>query len=259
MNPVNKLRIVLFAAAIAILSWPAAASDGNQIMVFAAASLSNAVQDIGKAYEAESGTRVVLSFAASSLLAKQIESSGSVDMFFSADTEWMDYVDKRGLLAAGTRKNLLGNRLVLVAPAGTKTSLTIGSNFPLVKALGGGRLALADPDTVPAGKYAKAALTSLGVWNSVADHLAPAENVRVALAYVARGEAPLGIVYETDARIEPKVHVAGVFPENTHPPIVYPMALTKDAKPQAKAFLDYLSGAEARAVFEKYGFKMLSH
>ena len=259
MNPVNNIRIVLFAAAIAILSWSAAASDSSQITVFAAASLANAVQDIGKAYEAKNGTKVVLSFAASSLLAKQIESSDGVDMFISADMEWMDYLEKRRLLAADTRKNFLGNRLVLVAPADTKTSLTIGRNFPLMKALGNGRLALADPDTVPAGKYAKAALTSLGVWDSVADHLAPAENVRVALAYVARGEAPFGIVYETDARIESKVRVAGVFPENTHPPIVYPVALTKDAKSQAKAFLDYLNGPEARTVFEKYGFKVLSH
>jgi molybdate transport system substrate-binding protein len=166
----------------------------------------------------------------------------------------MDYLDKSGLIAHDTRKNLLGNHLVLIAPAGSSAALTIAPHFDLSGALGGGRLAIADPDSVPAGKYAKASLTSLGVWNAVVDHLALAENVRVALAYVARGEAPLGIVYATDALSEPKVKVVGTFPDGSHPPIVYPAALTKDAKPLAKAFLDYLDGPDARAVFRKDGF-----
>lgn len=246
----------LLALALALPSSAQAAAD-NRITVFAAASLTNAMQDIGTAYEAKGGDKVVFSFAASSLLAKQIELGGGADVFFSADTEWMDYLDKKGQLVAGTRHDLLGNRLVLVSPASLNTQIKIEKNFPLAKAMGAGRLALADPDSVPAGKYAKAALISLGVWDSVSTHLAPAENVRMALAYVARGETSFGIVYETDARIEPKVHIIGIFPETTHPRIVYPVALTKDSKPAAKAFLSYLDSAEARAVFEYYGFKVL--
>lgn len=229
----------------------------SAVTVFAAVSLTNALEDAGKAYEAKHPDKIVFSFAASSLLARQIEASSGVDIFFSADTEWMDYLDKKGLLAPGTRKNLLGNRLVLIKPADLKAAITIGKNFPLAQALGNSRLALADPDTVPAGKYARAALVSLGVWDSVAGHLAPAENVRVALAYVARGESPFGIVYQTDARIEPRVRIAGIFPEASHPPIVYPVALTKDAKSEARNFLDYLSNSESRAIFEKYGFTVL--
>jgi molybdate transport system substrate-binding protein len=259
MKSFHQMRLALFAAALAVMPPSAlAAASSDRITVFAAASLANTLQDIGKTYEAKTGRKLVFSFAASSLLAKQIESGGGAEMFFSADTEWMDYLDKRGLLAPGTRHNLLGNRLVLIEPANLNTPMIIGKNFPLAKALGIGRLALADPDTVPAGKYARAALISLGVWDSVASHLAPAENVRVALAYVARGEAPFGIVYETDARIEPKVRIVDTFPEATHPPIVYPVALTKDAKPEAKAFLDYLNGSEARAIFVKYGFGILT-
>jgi molybdate transport system substrate-binding protein len=255
MKSFRNMPVVLLAAALVFASLPAAADD--HITVFAAASLTNALQDIGQRYEAKTGGKIVFSFAASSLLARQIEASSGADIFFSADTQWMDYLDSRGVLAPGTRRNLLGNRLVLIEPANLNTSITIAKNFPLAKALGDGRLALADPDTVPAGKYARAALVSLGVWDSVAGHLAPAENVRVALAYVARGECTFGIVYETDARIEPRVRIAGIFPETSHPPIVYPVALTKDAKPEAKLFLDYLSNSEARAIFEKYGFTVL--
>ncbi|MGZ5940007.1 MAG: molybdate ABC transporter substrate-binding protein, partial [Rhizomicrobium sp.] len=173
------------------------------------------------------------------------------------DAEWMDYLDGRGLIAHATRRNLLGNRLVLIAPRDSNMSLTIEPHFNLLAALHGGRLSIADPDTVPAGKYARTALTTLGVWNSVADHLANAENVRVALAYVARGEAPLGIVYSTDAFSEKRVHIVATFPESSHTPIVYPAALTRDAKPEAQAFLDFLSGPEARAIFEKNGFIVL--
>jgi molybdate transport system substrate-binding protein len=200
----------------------------------------------------------VVSFAASSALARQIEASGGADMFISADLDWMDYLDKKGLIAPGSRENLLGNRLVLVAPKDAPTPIAIAPHFDLLAALKGGRLAIANPDTVPAGKYGRAALTALGVWDSVANHLANAEDVRVALAYVARGEAPLGIVYETDAKAEPNVKIVGIFPENSHPPILYPAALTKDAKPEARGFLAYLSSPKARAVFEKDGFTVLS-
>jgi molybdate transport system substrate-binding protein len=222
--------------------------------VFAAASLSDALKQAGDAYKAKSGQRAVFSFAASSALARQIEASGGADIFISADRDWMDYLDGRGLIAHATRKDLLGNRLALIAPASSSVRIAIAPHFDLAGALGGGRLAVADPDSVPAGKYARTALTTLGVWNTVVDRLVQAENVRVALAYVARGEAPLGIVYTTDAMAEPKVRVVGIFPNDSHQPIVYPIALTKDARAEAKAFLDFLSGPEASAIFTKAGF-----
>jgi molybdate transport system substrate-binding protein len=178
-------------------------------------------------------------------------------MFLSADLDWMDYLDKKALLKPGTRRTLLGNRLVLIAPAGLKANVKIAAHFDLAGALGSSRLAIADPASVPAGKYGKAALTDLGVWNSVKDKLAIAENVRAALAYVARGETRLGIVYNTDAKIAPQVRVVDVFPDNSHEPILYPVALTKDAKPAAADFETYLESAAAKAVFEKDGFIVL--
>ncbi len=256
-----KPRAALFAlpaALFALLMLVSTAAGSAQITVFAAASLTNALQDIGQAYKSQNKGKVVFSFASSSVLAKQIEAGGSGELFISADSEWIDYLDERGLLRNAARKNLLGNRLVLIAPKDSKISLVIEPGFPLAKALGDGKLAIADPDLVPAGRYARSALTVLGVWNSIAEQVARAENVRMALAYVARGEAPLGIVYETDARIEPMVRIIGIFPEDTHPPIVYPLVLTKDAKPDARTFFDYLSGPEARAIFEKYGFTVLT-
>ena len=244
------LALTLFAAA--------AAADAADITVFAAASLSTALPKVSAAYQQKTGHTVTFSFAASSTLARQIESSPGADIFMSADTDWMDYLDSRGLVTHATRKNLLGSHLVLVAPADSKIVLKIAPHFNLAGALNGGRLAVADPASVPAGKYAKAALTSLGVWNAVADRLAQAENVRVALAYVARGEAPLGIVYTTDAVAEPKVRIVDTFPDNTHAPIVYPVALTKDAKPVAGEFLGFLSGREATDIFQKAGFEVIS-
>jgi molybdate transport system substrate-binding protein len=243
------LRATLAAAFVAVL--PARAAD---VTVFAAASLTNALQQVGDAYRRDTGKTVVFSFAASSALARQIEASSGADIFVSADTDWMDYLDSRGLIARASRVDLLGNRLVLIAPADSRIVLVAKPQFDLAGALGEGRLALADPAAVPAGKYAKAALTSLGVWDAVADKVVPAENVRVALAYVARGEAPLGIVYATDARADPKVRVVAVFPDDSYPHIVYPAALTKEAKPQARTFLAYLSGARAKAIFKKAGF-----
>ncbi|HEY0106551.1 MAG TPA: molybdate ABC transporter substrate-binding protein [Rhizomicrobium sp.] len=244
-----------FAAALLVLL-PVAAQAGS-ITVFAAASLTDALGDIGKAYKAKTGNDAVFSFAASSVLAKQIEASGGADLFISADNDWMDYLDNKGLIAHETRKALLGNHLVLIAPADQNLSIAIAPHFDLLGALKGGRLSIADPDSVPAGKYARTALGTLGVWTSVVDHLVLAENVRVALAYVSRGEAPLGIVYTTDALSDKKVHVVATFPDNSHAPIVYPAALVKDGKPEAKAFLDFLSGPEAAAIFEKDGFILL--
>src|ERR1700733_8629114 len=195
--------------AVATILCVAAGSAGRaaDLTVFAAASLTDAFNEAGQAWEAKSGHTVVFSFAASSVLARQIEASGGADMFISADRDCMNYLDTRYLIDKKTRKDLLGNHLVLIAPAGAKVSLSSAPNFDLAGALAGGRLSVADPASVPAGKYAKASLTSLGVWNSVSDHLAPAENVRVALAYVERGEAPLGIVYTTDALADPSVRI----------------------------------------------------
>jgi molybdate transport system substrate-binding protein len=173
----------------------------------------------------------------------------------SADSDWMDFLQKNNRIAVDSRRNLLGNRLVLIGGS-QSSALTIAPHFDLAGALAGGRLALADPSSVPAGKYGKAALTALGVWDSVADKIAPAENVRVALEYVSRGEAPYGIVYETDAKVDPSVRVMGIFPENSHPPIVYPAALTRTASPQAKELMTFLSGPEAKAIFEKAGFSV---
>jgi molybdate transport system substrate-binding protein len=250
----HRLRGILLAAVL--VAAPVIAQAAT-ITVFGAASLTDALNDIGKAYKAKTGDDVVFSFAASSALAKQIEASGGADVFMSADTDWMDYLDKKGLIAPSTRSNLLGNALVLIAPVSDPAVINIAPHFDLVGALHGGKLSMADPASVPAGKYGKAALTALGVWDSVSGQLAQAENVRVALAYVSRGEAPLGIVYKTDALSDKGVRIAGTFPENTHAPIVYPAALVKDAKPEAKGFLKFLTGPEATAIFEKDGFNIL--
>ena len=253
MQTFRGLHHLAFALAL-FLPMEARAAD---VTVFAAASLNDALGDIGRDYQKKTGHAVQFSFAASSALAKQIEASAYADVFFSADTEWMDYLDNRGLIAHATRKNLLGNHLVLIAPQASKVAIKIAPHFDVMAALAGGRLAVADTDSVPAGKYAKAALTSLGVWNAVVNHLAQAENVRVALEYVARGEAPLGIVYTTDAAAEPAVRIVDTFPDDSHPPIVYPLALTKDAKPAAAEFLAYLEGPEALQVFKRHGFVMI--
>jgi len=258
------MKAFRFAALIAALLFvpaalPAAAAENGSITVFAAASLTDALNEIGKAYEAKTGTHVVFSFAASSVLARQIENSTGADMFLSADLDWMDYLDKKNLIAPGTRRTLLGNHLVLIAPAGLKVAVKIAPHFDLASALGSSRLALADPASVPAGKYGKAALTNLGVWDSVSGKLAVAENVRAALAYVARGETTLGIVYNTDAQIEPRVHVVGTFPDDSHAPILYPVALTRDAKPGAAGFEKYLESPAARTVFKKDGFVLVKN
>ena len=225
-------------------------------VVFAAASLRNALDDVA----AMSAARPTISYGASSALAKQIESGAPAQVFISADLDWMDYLDQRKLIREGTRRNLLGNKLVLIAPAGSSVKTEIGPGFPLAKLLGEGRLATADPASVPAGKYTKAALEKFGVWDSVAGRLAPAENVRAALLLVARGEAPLGTVYSTDAAVEPKVRVVAVFPDGSHPAIVYPAALTAAAPASGAAadFLAQLSAPAARKVFEKYGFAPLN-
>ena len=254
----GRLHGGLAGVLLLAISLTAVTQNRESVTVLAAASLTNVMQDIGKAYQSETGKRVVFSFAGSMILAKQIESSAGADVFISADTDSMDYLQGKNLIAAATRSNLFGNSLVLIAPAGAKTVLTISQGFDLGGALRGGRLAVANPDTVPAGRYAREALTALGAWEQVKEHLAQGEDVRATLAYVARGEAPFGIVYATDARIEPRVRIVDTFPENTHAPIVYPAALTRDAKPAAAAFLAYLKGGSARATLQKEGFTLLS-
>jgi molybdate transport system substrate-binding protein len=234
-----------------------AAEPRKPLVVFAAASLTDALQRIADDYTRATGVVVRLSFAASSALARQIESGADADVFLSADQQWMDYLEERGRIRKETRRDLLGNRLVLVAPATSSIELRIGPHFPLRAALKGERLATGDPDSVPAGRYAKAALTSLGVWEDVADRLVGAENVRSALAFVARGEVPLGIVYETDARVDKKVRVVDVFPATSHPPITYPVAATQSASTGSLGFLAYLSGPAAQATFERLGFTVL--
>jgi molybdate transport system substrate-binding protein len=226
-----------------------------ELLIFAAASLTNVLQEIGASYTQETQQPVKFSFAASSTLARQMEAGARVDAFFSADTEWMDYLQQRTLIDTRTRRDIVGNRLVLVAPVRSRIALKIEPQFPLAKALGNARLATGDPDTVPVGRYARAALTSLGVWNEVADRIVRADNVRSALAFVARGETPLGIVYETDAKVEKQVRVVDVFPSTSHPPITYPVAVAVNARPGAAQFVEYLSGATAQAIFAKYGFQ----
>jgi molybdate transport system substrate-binding protein len=224
------------------------------LTLFAASSLTDVMQELTAAYRKSSGVSVRSSFAASSALARQIESGARADVFFSADTEWMDYLETRKLLADGSRRNVVGNALVLIAPADSKVSLKIAPNFALAAALGTRRLATGDPQSVPVGKYARAALRKLGVWDSVASKVVGAENVRAALAYVSRGEAPLGIVYATDAKIDGKVRVVDTFPADSHPPIMYPAAATAVSQPGAAPFLDFLRSAAASEIFAKYGF-----
>src|SRR5262245_33428452 len=234
-----------------------AASQAADVTVFAAASLKNALDEAAKIYEAKSGDKVTVSYAASSALAKQIESGAPADLFFSADLDWMDYLQERKLIDAGSRHTLLGNTLVLIAPADSKVSLAIDKNFLLLEALGpDGKLAMGQVESVPAGKYGKAALTYLGVWDAVAPRVAQAENVRAALRVVAQKEAPLGIVYGTDAKAEPEVRVIGTFPEDSHPKILYPVALTASAKPEARKFLEFLISPEAAPSFEAKGFSI---
>jgi molybdate transport system substrate-binding protein len=254
---INRRTALLGLLALSLSPIDAISQPAAPVTVFAAASLTDSLKQVADAYKTRTGLTVTLSFGASSTMARQIEQGAPADIFMSADTDWMDYLENKGQIADGTRKNLLGNQLVLVAGPNARPALRIAPHFDLAGALGDGRLALADPTSVPAGKYAKAALTSLGVWDSVASKIVQAENVRVALEYVARGEAPYGIVYATDAKVAPAVQVAGIFPESTHPPIVYPVALTKTASAGARAFLNFLNGAQARAIFEKAGFTVL--
>jgi molybdate transport system substrate-binding protein len=242
--------------ALALVVAPAAAQD---VTVFAAASLKNALDDVAKEWNAETGKKAVISYAASSALAKQIAEGAPADLFISADLAWMDHVEKAGLVADGTRKNLLGNSIVLIAPKDSTAGVKLLKDVDLAAALGAdGKLAMADVKAVPAGKYGKAALESLGAWAGVESKVAQADNVRAALALVSRGEAPLGIVYKTDAAVDTGVKIVDTFPADSHPEIIYPAAQLKDGKSaDKKAFFDYLGSAKAKTAFEKQGFTVL--
>ena len=257
----KRLSALALCAALALAgaaradTAPAGAAP-KPILVFAAASLENALKDVAVAFAKSTGQGVTTSFAGSSTLGRQIDEGAPAEVFISADEQWMNEVEKHGLVQPGTRRDLLTNHLALIAPRDSTVHLKIAPWFPLLQALGGGRLAMADP-AVPAGVYGQAALTKLGVWSQIAGQVARADNVRGALNFVARGEAPLGIVYDTDAMVEPGVRVVDLFPDDTHPPILYPAALLKGATPAAAAFLTFLEGPEAKAVFERYGFRRL--
>ncbi len=244
------LSVFLFTS----FALPALAAT-EPLTVYAAASLTNVLQDIAAAYTKETGVPVRFSFAASSTLARQIDAGAPADVFISADEDWMAYLQQRKKIETASQETIAGNRLVLIAPKDSTTLLKITSGFALKAALGkDGRLAIADPGSVPAGRYAKAALTSFGVWADVEQRILPMENVRAALLVVERGEAPLGIVYETDAMIDPGVKVVDVFPETSHPKIVYPAAIVMGAKTSAGQFLKYILSAKASALFQHYGF-----
>jgi molybdate transport system substrate-binding protein len=254
---VRKLLSVTLAVCIQLGSAAIARAADSGLLVFAAASLTDALEALGPVYAKETGQPVKFAFAASSALARQLEAGASADVFLSADLEWMDYVQTRNLIDRTTRRDLLGNRLVLIASTQSDIALAIEPGFALAKALGGARLATGDPDYVPVGKYARQALTTLDVWGDVSDRLVRADNVRTALAFVARGEAPLGIVYTTDAKIEPRVRVVGTFPDDTHLPITYPVAVIKGARQGATRFIQFLGGPVARARFSELGFSVL--
>jgi molybdate transport system substrate-binding protein len=254
-------RIVLaaFTVAVAALVVEAHGAEEKSITVFAAASMKNALDEVDTLFTNQSGIKVVASYAASSALMMEIEQGASPDVFLSANTKWIDYGAKRNLIKNDTRENLLANRLVLIAPKESKIDkVIIAPGFELASLVGSGRIATGDVRAVPAGSYAKAALEKLGVWSSVESKLTMSENVRAALVIVSRGGAPLGIVYETDAKIDLGVKIVGVFPEDSHPPIIYPVAMTKDAKLEAAKYLAFLTTPEAKAVFERYGFRALA-
>ncbi len=255
----TPLMIAFTALAAFALSDPrAGAAQERPVTVFAAASLKNALDDLQAAFINETGMRVVASYAASSALVKQIEQGAPADVFASADLDWMDYASRHNLVQDDTRTNLLGNHLVLIAAQDAKIGpVAIAPGFDLAALAGDGRVVTGDVRAVPVGMYAKAALEKLGAWAKVEPKMAMTENVRAALTLVARGEAPLGIVYETDAKVEPRVKIVGTFPNDSHPPIVYPVALTRTAGPGATRYLEFLRSQTAKAVFERYGFKFL--
>jgi molybdate transport system substrate-binding protein len=255
MNRLAGIFVALFA--LAATAVPVAAQE-RTITVFAAASMKNALDDIDAAYTAKTGVKVTVSYGPSSGLAKQIEQGAPADVFISADTDWMDYAISKKNINESTRMNLLGNTIVLIAPKDSKVdNVNIGQGFDLAKLAGDGKIATGDVKSVPVGKYAKAALEKLGSWQAAEPKFAMADNVRAALLLVARSEAALGIVYSTDAKVEPGVKIVGTFPADSHPAIIYPVAATTAAKPETSDYLAFLRSTAAKNILEKYGFKFL--
>lgn len=251
------IALLALTAATALAPLPAAAQE--TLTIFAAASMKNALDDVNKAFTEKEKIKVTASYAASSALIKQIEAGAPADVFISADLDWMKYGLEKKAIKPGSDFQLLGNRLVLIAPKDSKTNeVKIAPGFDIVGAAGGGRIATGDVRAVPVGKYAKAALEKLGVWDKAESHMAMAENVRAALALVGRGEATLGIVYETDAKVEPNVKIVAVFPQESYPPVIYPAGLTVSAKPDAAKYLAFLRTDAAKAILERYGFTFLA-
>jgi len=256
--PMSRFSMLFSAFVILLAAFSSALAEDKTITVFAAASMENALDEVNTAYAAKTGVKITTSYAASSVLAKQIEQGAPADAFVSADTDWMDYAISKNCINEPTRVNLLGNSIVLIAPKNSKISeVNIAPGFDLAKLAGGGKIATGDVQSVPVGKYAKAALEKLGAWQTAEPRFAMAENVRVALTLVARGEAALGIVYSTDAKVEPGVKIVGTFPADSHPPIIYPVAATVTAKPETTSYLTFLRSMAAKNIFEKYGFKFL--
>jgi molybdate transport system substrate-binding protein len=253
----RMLMAGLIFAALALIG--GASAQAKDVVVFAAASLKNALDDAGAAWMRDTGRRVVVSYAASNALAKQIEAGAPADLFFSADLDWMDYLASKNLIRSESRIGLVGNTLVLIAPKGSTIQVALQPGIDLASILGSGRLAMGHVEAVPAGKYGKAALEHLGAWEGVKDRIAQADNVRAALLLVSRGEAPLGIVYKTDAVSDPNVTIAATFPQGSHPSIVYPVALTRDStNPDAASFLAFLRSARAKPFCEKQGFTVIN-
>jgi len=251
---VPKLRIWRLAAVfLGLLVVPAWA---DTVTVFAAASLKESLDEAAAAFEASSGHKVTLAYAGSNVLARQIENGAPADLLISADLDWIDYVEQRNLVVPGSRKNLLANELVLVTPASSNMRVKLAPGVDIASILGSRRIALANPDAVPAGKYAKAAFMSLGAWSAIEARVAAADNVRAALTLVARGEAPLGVVYRTDAMAEKGVRIVDTFPAGSYPAVVYPMVVLKrSTTPAAPALAAYLASPAALAIFRRYGFR----
>jgi len=251
------LRRLLLGVVLSLCSVASLAATEESVRVFGAASLSNALGELGKAWAKAGHPEPKQSFAASSALARQIEAGAPADLFGSADQKWMNYLDERQLVEPGSRVDLLGNELVWIAPKGRRYALEMKPGFDAAKAFEG-KLCTGEPGVVPVGIYAKAALGRLGWWEALSPRIVGTDDVRTALAFVERGECAAGVVYATDAAISHKVEVLAVFPPDTHEPITYPFALIKGAAPQAKAFLHYLRTApEAAETFRKYGFTVL--
>ncbi len=258
MRTQSRLIASIFSILLLFGSVAAQDRDANApVIVFAAASLKNALDAASTAWQSETGKSVKMSYAASSALAKQLEQDAPAQIFVSADLDWMDYVAGKGLINPESRFNLLGNKLVLIAPKDSSAAIELKPGADLAKVLGDGRIAVGNVDSVPAGKYAKAAFQKLGIWESVQNKLAQAESVRAALLLVSRGEAPLGVVYRTDAASDPAVKIVAVFPADSHPPIIYPIALTTKAGEAAAAFLNFIKSANAFPFFEAQGFTVL--